>query len=134
LTRPRALVIAEGDAISAVLALTEQLHQPLVLIGSNHTFPFRPRPSRIVVSGMPDGIIACMPVLDERGIASRLASPSDLPGCFEGLVTDLARIWLGSLNTLGLGEIEIHPRGPPALLDSVLKLALDFAMPCRTAP
>src|ERR1700761_1699802 len=121
--RPRALVVTEGDSISQMLDVAGQLLQPLVLIGSDDTFPFRPRPSRIVVSGMPDGIIACMPVLDERGIASRLASGCDLPGCFEGLVTDLARIWLGSLSAVGRGEIEIRACGSPPLIEGARELA-----------
>src|ERR1700722_18226857 len=60
--------------------------RPLVLLGSDTSFPFRPRPSVIIVPGIPTGVIACMPLLEEWGIASRLASTLDLPGCFEGAV------------------------------------------------
>ena len=38
-----------------------------------------------------------MPMLDEWGVASRLASKSDFPGCFDGFVTELADAWLASL-------------------------------------
>ena len=43
---------------------------------------------------LPDGVIAAMPLMEDWGIASRLASLQGYPGCFEGYVTDLARAWL----------------------------------------
>jgi dihydroorotate dehydrogenase electron transfer subunit len=133
LTRPRQLLLAEGagDGIPRIIELAARLSHPLVLLGSEGPFPFRPRPSRIVVLGIPDGVIACMPLLDERGIASRLASRSDLPGCFDGSVTELARKWLENLSAAGLGELEIHACGPPQLLDNAQELGSRFAVPCH---
>jgi dihydroorotate dehydrogenase electron transfer subunit len=81
--------------------------RPLVLLGSAGPFPFRPRPSVILVPGMPPGVIACMPLLEEWGIASRLASTLDLPGCFEGAVRTLADVWLASLNGEELAQVEV---------------------------
>jgi dihydroorotate dehydrogenase electron transfer subunit len=52
----------------------------LVLFGADDSFPFRPRPSTILVPGMPAGVIASIPPLEEVGIASRLASTAGLPG------------------------------------------------------
>ena len=71
----------------------------LVLFGADDTFPFRPRPSTILVPGMPAGVIASIPALEEMGIASRLASTAGLPGCYDGTVTDLAELWLRSLES-----------------------------------
>jgi len=69
----------------------------LVLFGAEETFPFRPRPSTIMVAGMPPGVIASVPALEEFGIASRLASSVGLPGCYDGKVHELADLWLHSL-------------------------------------
>jgi dihydroorotate dehydrogenase electron transfer subunit len=80
----------------------------LVLIGADAAFPFKPRPSTILVPGMPDGVIACVPQLDEFGVASRLASPLGLPGCYDGSVTELAELWLKSHEPAQLAKIEIR--------------------------
>ena len=110
--RPRTLVIGAGAGIGSATQLVEQARattpwRPLVLLGSDTPFPFRPRPSVIVVPGIPTGVIACMPLLEEWGIASRLASTLDLPGCFEGAVTTLADVWLASLNDEELAQVEV---------------------------
>jgi dihydroorotate dehydrogenase electron transfer subunit len=107
--------------------------RPLVLLGSDTPFPFRPRPSVIVVPGIPTGVIACMPLLEEWGIASRLASTADLPGCFEGLVTDLADAWLSSLSPADLVEVEILSCGPTSLLETTATLARRYNVPYQTS-
>jgi dihydroorotate dehydrogenase electron transfer subunit len=107
--------------------------KPLVLLGSDTLFPFRPRPSVIVVPGIPTGVIACMPLLEEWGIASRLASTADLPGCFEGLVTDLADAWLSSLSPADLAEVEILSCGPTSLLETTATLARRYNVPYQTS-
>jgi dihydroorotate dehydrogenase electron transfer subunit len=149
--RPRRLLIGEGAGIGPTLFLAEQMRandtataardapagtpwQALVLLGSDTPFPFRPRPSVIVVPGIPTGIIACMPLLEEWGIASRLASTADLPGCFEGLVTDLADAWLSSLSPTDLAEVEILSCGPTSLLEATATLARRHNVPYQTSP
>ena len=54
--------------------------KPLVLMGSEIPFPFRARPSRILVPAAPAEAIACMPLLDEWGVPSRLASNAGYAG------------------------------------------------------
>ena len=131
--RPRRLLIGEGVGIGPTLFLAEQMRgkdgKPLVLLGSDTPFPFRPRPSVIVVPGIPTGVIACMPLLEEWGIASRLASTADLPGCFEGLVTDLADAWLSSLSPTDLAEVEILACGPTSVLEATAILARRHNVP-----
>jgi len=113
----RALIIGDGAGIGAAIHLGERRlgasWRPLVLLGSDTPFPFRPRPSVIVVPGIPTGVIACMPLLEEWGIASRLASTLDLPGCFDGPVAALADIWLRSLGAAERAEVEIFAYGVP---------------------
>jgi dihydroorotate dehydrogenase electron transfer subunit len=122
---------ASPAAIDAPSTPTAPL-KPLVLLGSDTPFPFRPRPSVIVVPGIPTGVIACMPLLEEWGIASRLASTTDLPGCFEGTVTALADAWLNSLNPTDLTEVEIFAHGPAPMLEATANLARRYAVPYRT--
>ena len=111
----RALIIGDGTGIGAAIHLVERRRgeswHPLVLLGSDTPFPFRPRPSVIVVAGIPAGVIACMPLLEEWGIASRLASTLGLPGCFDGPVTALADTWLRSLAAADRTEVETFAFG-----------------------
>jgi dihydroorotate dehydrogenase electron transfer subunit len=138
--RPRPLLIGGGVGIPPMVFLAERLHarqeadwKPLVLMGSEIPFPFRARPSRIVVAGIPEGSIACMPLLEEWGIASRLATRADFPGCFDGFVTELARAWLQGLSAAGLAEVEIFACGPTPMLRATASLAEQFALPCQVS-
>ena len=79
--RPRALLIGGGVGIPPMVFLAETLRdraaegfQPFAILGSELPFPFRARPSTIMVPGMPDGVIACMPLLDDWGVPSRLTT------------------------------------------------------------
>ena len=107
--------------------------RPLVLMGSEVPFPFRTRPSTIIVPGMPDGTIACMPLLEEWNIASRLASRADFPGCYSGFVTGLADEWLGTRKSAELADIEIFACGPTAMLKVVAALARRLKLPCQVS-
>lgn len=111
------------EIVRAAMALSTA--RTLVLFGSE-TFAFRPRPSTILVPHMPAGVIACVPALEEFGIASRLASPSGLAGCFDGTVIELAEQWLAALEPETWGEIHISARGDDELLSAVEQLASRF--------
>jgi dihydroorotate dehydrogenase electron transfer subunit len=126
--RARDTVRDAADATTAVAPC-----KPLVLLGSDTPFPFRPRPSVIVVPGIPTGVIACMPLLEEWGIASRLASTADLPGCFEGTVTDLADAWLSSLSPTDLSEVEVFACGPAPMLETTATVARRHNVPYQTS-
>jgi dihydroorotate dehydrogenase electron transfer subunit len=138
--RPRTLLVGGGVGIPPMVFLAERLREdtgtpwkPLVLMGSEIPFPFRARPSTILVPGMPDGVIACMPLLDEWGIPSRLTSLAGYAGCHEGYVTELAATWLASLDRAALSEVELFACGPTPMLKAVAKLARDFGLPCQVA-
>ncbi len=138
--RPRTLLIGGGVGIPPMIFLAERLRertdanwQPLVLMGSEIPFPFRARPSTIIVPGMPDGAIACMPLLDEWGVPSRLASFAGYPGCYEGYVTDLAAAWLGTLDITELAGVEIFACGPTPMLKATAAVARRFGVPCQVS-
>ena len=138
--RPRALLIGGGVGIPPMVFLSEALRertdaqwQPLVLMGSEIPFPFRARPSTILVPGMPEGVIACMPLLDEWSVPSRLSTLAGFPGCYDGYVTDLAAAWLATLATPALQEVEIFACGPTVMLAAVAKVAKRFNVPCQVS-
>jgi dihydroorotate dehydrogenase electron transfer subunit len=138
--RPRTLLIGGGVGIPPMVFLADRLRgrsdvswKPLVLMGSEIPFPFRTRPSSIIVPGIPTSTIACMPMLEEWGIASRLASKADYPGCFDGFVTALADAWLASLGPAELAEVEIFSCGPTPMLEATAKMARRYGVPCQVS-
>ncbi|HYL03451.1 MAG TPA: dihydroorotate dehydrogenase electron transfer subunit [Steroidobacteraceae bacterium] len=137
--RPRALLVGGGVGIPPMVFLAERLSagggawKPLVLMGSEVPFPFRARPSTLLVPGIPARAIACMPLLEEWGVPSRLASGADFPGCFAGLVTELAEAWLASLGAGELGEVEIFACGPTPMLAAAARLARRYGVPCQVS-
>lgn len=138
--RPRALLIGGGVGIPPMVFLAEVLteradegFQPFAILGSELPFPFRARPSTIIVPGMPDGVIACMPLLDEWGVPSRLTSRSGFPGCHDGYVTDLARLWLMNLDAAARAKVEIFSCGPTPMLKAVAALAREFDVACQVS-
>jgi dihydroorotate dehydrogenase electron transfer subunit len=121
-------------ALNCTLLADKRAHwRPLVLMGSEIPFPFKARPSTILVPGMPDEAIACMPLLDEWGVPSRLATRAGYAGCFDGFVPELARRWLRSLNAAQLAEVEIFACGPTPMLAACAALAREFALPCQVS-
>jgi hypothetical protein len=101
----------------------------LVFFGVEDAFPFRPRPSTILVPGMPAGVIASIPVLEEAGIASRLASTAGLPGCHDGTVTELVELWLRSLASDMLAQVHITAGNSDVMSSAVKELGRLFQIP-----
>ena len=142
-TRKRPLLIGGGVGMPPMVFIAEHCYQlnhkqkisyePFVILGSEVPFPFTTKPSEIMVAGMPDGVIASMPLLDEWNIPSRLASLQGYAGTYDGYVTDLARHWLKSLNKEQLSEVEIYSCGPHPMLEAVAKLAKEFDLPCQVS-
>jgi dihydroorotate dehydrogenase electron transfer subunit len=138
--RPKTLLVGGGVGIPPIVFLAESLKerndaawQPLVLMGSEIPFPFHTRPSTILLPGVPDGVIACMPLLDGWGVPSRLASLAGFPGCFDGYVTDLATTWLSSLDSVALAQVELFACGPTPMLQATAKVARRFGVPCQVS-
>lgn len=136
--RPRPLLIGGGVGIPPMIFLTDSLRcddrfRPFAILGSEVPFPFQLRPSQHLVTGLPPEVIAAMPLLDDWGIPSRLASLAGFPGCFEGYVTDLARKWLESLDQEALAEVEVFACGPHPMLEAVAALARAYDLPCQVS-
>lgn len=136
--RSRPLLIGGGVGIPPMIFLSDALRQdkdytPFVIMGSEVPFPFTTRPSTIMVPGMPDGVIACMPLLEDWGIASRLASKQGYAGTHDGYVTDLARHYLDALDDAQRREVEIYSCGPHPMLEAVAKLAREYDLPCQVS-
>jgi dihydroorotate dehydrogenase electron transfer subunit len=84
-----AIILAQGLGLAPLIHLCALLRASppgrlLALYEPPAPAPFRPRPSRFLVENMPAGVIAAIPLLEDWGIPSRLASVDDLPGAFEG--------------------------------------------------
>ncbi len=137
--RPRPLLIGGGVGIPPMIFLADTLReiagawQPFVIMGSEVPFPFTAARSRIIVPGVAEGVIAAMPLLEDWGIPSRLASNQGYPGCHEGYVTDLARGWLEALDEDARNEVEVFACGPHPMLEAVAKLAREFRLPCQVS-
>ncbi|MFN2348252.1 MAG: dihydroorotate dehydrogenase electron transfer subunit [Thioalkalivibrio sp.] len=136
--RPLTLLLGGGVGIPPMVFLASALrsnpaYQPLVIMGSEVPFPFKTRPSEIMVPGMPDGVIATMPLLEDWGVPCRLTSGAGFPGCHEGYVTDLARLWLDTLDDDRRREVEIFACGPHPMLEACARLAEQYHLPCQVS-
>jgi len=138
--RPRTLLVGGGVGIPPMVFLAEALRErtdapwkPMVLMGSEVPFPFRARPSTILLPGIPEGAIAAMPLLEEWGVPSRLATLAGYAGCYEGYVTDLAAAWLASLDRASLNEVEMFACGPTVMLKAAATVARRFNIACQVS-
>lgn len=133
----RPLLIGGGVGMPPMICIAESLsggeQEPLVILGSEVPFPFDARPSQIMLPGIPEGVIGAMPLLEDWGIASRLASLKGYPGCHEGYVTDLARCWLDALDEDTRSEVGVYACGPHPMLEAVVALAREYRLPVQVS-
>lgn len=134
------LLIGGGIGIPPLIFLTEHIKknsngtiQPLIIMGSEIPFPFTPKPSQIMLNGIPDDVIASMPLLEDWGIASRLASLQGYNGCYEGYVTELARHWLNYFDDQTRQQVQIFSCGPTSMLKAVARLAYQYQLDCQVS-
>jgi dihydroorotate dehydrogenase electron transfer subunit len=136
--RPRWLAIGGGVGIPPMIFLGERAAaraglSPVVLMGSEVPFPFEVAPSAHALRGVPAEASHAVALLDLWQVPSRLASQAELPGCYRGYVTDLARAHLRALSTQELRETQVFGCGPAAMLRATAVLARDFHLPCQLA-
>jgi dihydroorotate dehydrogenase electron transfer subunit len=136
--RPRALLVGGGVGLPPMIYLAESMasspgQRPFVVLGSEIPFPFTPRPSTLLIDGIPEGVIASHPLLESWGIASRLASGAGFAGCHQGYVTDLASRWLETLTSTTLREVMVYACGPTPMLRAVARMAQRFGLPAQVS-
>lgn len=138
--RPLAVLIGGGVGMPPMVFLAETLlaraaegFRSLALFGSELPFPFNAKPSTVMVAGIPEGVIAAHPLLEGWGVASRLATQAGFPGCFPGYVTDLAAVWLGSLDPSTLARVSMYACGPTPMLAATARVAQRFGVPCQVS-
>lgn len=132
--RPQAVLIGGGVGIPPLVFLAETLAPTppaVAFLGSETPFPFVLAKSQLRLPGIPPMADACMPLLENLGIASRLASNAGLPGCHAGYVTDLARSWLQSCSDTERAAMTIYACGPTPMLRSVQQLAASLSLPTQ---
>jgi dihydroorotate dehydrogenase electron transfer subunit len=137
--RPRPLLIGGGVGMPPMVFVADTIRQqhpdfsPFMILGSEVPFPFISHPSEFMIPGMPTGVVATMPLMEDWDIPCRLASTQGYAGCFEGYVTDLARLWLDALTEEQRQEVEVFACGPHPMLESVAQLAREYALPCQVS-
>ncbi|OOZ41931.1 dihydroorotate dehydrogenase electron transfer subunit [Solemya pervernicosa gill symbiont] len=137
--RTRPLLIGGGVGMPPMVFLADSMRQsgaktsPLVILGSEVPFPFNASQSKLEVAGIDADTNAAMPLLEEWGVASRLASLQGYNGTHQGYVTDLARRWLDSLSSDERTQVEIFSCGPHPMLEAVAAVARDYGLPCQVS-
>lgn len=102
--RPQ-LWLATGLAQAWVFAAAKRWQQHAAnkapfcaLLHSEQAFSFTPKPARFVWPLADEAIGACT-LLEDWGVANRLAHTDGLPGCYEGPLSALYQIWLAQQPT-----------------------------------
>jgi dihydroorotate dehydrogenase electron transfer subunit len=117
-------------AVSLKHALNERA-DVVVFAGSEVRFPFALKPSGFLLPGVEGNTILGIASLEERGIASRLASNAGMYGCFEGHVPELARCYLLALNEAERKRCVMLSCGPHPMLHAVAKLGRESGLPVQ---
>lgn len=135
-TTTHPLLLGGGVGIPPMIFLAEALREnralhPLAILGSEIPFPFPARPSKILTAGLPEEVIAAMPLLDDWGIASRLTSLQGYPGCFHGYVHELAEHWFLNLDRAAQRGVQVFACGPNRMLEAVSELCRRHGLPCQ---
>ena len=137
--RQNPLLIGGGVGIPPMVFLADHLRQqfgawtPLAILGSELPFPFSDRSSTIETPWLDASINRTMPLLEDWGIACRLATKADFDGCFDGYVTELAEQYLATLSSQDLQRTAIFSCGPTPMLKAVATLAEKFGLPCQVS-
>jgi len=137
--KPRALLIGGGVGIPPMIFLAEQRlredrsWQPQVLMGSEIPYPFTLTSSSLPTEWLSGEIVSTMPLLEDWGVTTRLASLSGFAGCYHGYVTELARLYLEQLTPEHRLQTEIFSCGPTPMLEAVAALAEEYRLPCQVS-
>jgi dihydroorotate dehydrogenase electron transfer subunit len=131
------VLIGGGVGIPPLLFLAEHLAaeggawQTVAFFGSELPFPFELGTAVTPLTGTPAGVTANLKCLEDRAVPGRLASNADLPGCYRGHVTELARLWLTALPEAERAECAVFACGPEVMLRAAQALASEFGLPSQ---
>jgi dihydroorotate dehydrogenase electron transfer subunit len=128
----RYILIGGGVGIPPMIFCAMSLlgRAPIVVFaGSEVKFPFALKPSTAILPGVGGNTILGITSLEERGIASRLASNAGLYGCYEGHVPDLARDYLLALSNEERARCLLLSCGPHPMLHAVAKVGRELNIP-----
>ena len=135
--KPNVLAIGGGVGMPPIIFLAERhrlddCFRFLVLMGSKIPFPFELTTGE-TLEGFPAAATSSLAFMENWGIASRLASETTCPGCFEGLVTGLADQWLAKQPLEERTKVQVVACGPTAMLKAITDLARSYKLPCQLA-
>ncbi len=129
------LLIGGGVGMPPIIAAAQQIknsvYNPFVILGSEVPFPFTSKLSKIPTPHIKENFT--MPLLEDWGIACRLASLQNYMGVFKGYVSDLARVYLDGLSADELLQVEVYACGPKPMLAAVAQLAKSYQLPCQVS-
>jgi len=136
--RPRCLLLGGGVGIPPMIFLADALRaesgwQPLAILGSEIPFPFTLQRSSLATPWADAATTSAMPLLESWGIPSRLTSLADFTGCYRGYVTELAELWLQSLDAAALASTQVFACGPTPMLKAVAALTARYDLPCQVS-
>ncbi|GAV20169.1 dihydroorotate dehydrogenase electron transfer subunit [Mariprofundus micogutta] len=128
----RYVLIGGGVGIPPMIFAADDLNgraDCVVFAGSEVEFPFALKPSTTLLPGINGNAILAISSLEERGIASRLASNAGLYGCYEGHVPNLARDYLAALSDQERSRCVLLSCGPHPMLHAVARVGREFDLP-----
>jgi len=129
----RYILIGGGVGIPPMIFAADNLHgrdgDCVVFAGSEVEFPFALKPSATLLPGINGNAILAIRSLEERGIASRLASNAGFYGCYEGHVPNLARDYLAALTQEERDRCVLLSCGPHPMLHAVARVGREFDLP-----
>lgn len=131
-TSKRYILIGGGVGIPPMIFCAMALRgmaPTVVFAGSEVAFPFALKPSTALLPGINGNAILGITSLEERGIASRLASNAGLYGCYEGHVPNLARDYLAALSEAERARSVLLSCGPHPMLHAVARVGREFNIP-----
>ena len=104
-TGKNVLLLGSGLNMANVFYLAKIRHsanpkgQTLVLLHNENSFPFRIKPALLMAPSLPPEAIGTSSLLEDWQIPNRLASQSDLPGCFDDTLESFFTYWLAEQNS-----------------------------------
>jgi len=131
-TSKRYVLIGGGVGIPPMIFVAERLRgqAPVVLFaGSEVELPFALKPSTAILPGISGNAILGIASLEERGIATRLATNAGLYGCYQGYVPDLACDYLQALSEPERARCVLLSCGPHPMLHAVARLGRELDIP-----